>query len=93
MDVNKINVDIDGKKEWYGMGIFKFIYWYIYTFIFDKREEKVYECPTCHWDSTNDDEMENATTSGFEGGFYDWSCTAHWACPRCGTKFDTWESN
>lgn len=69
------------------------VYWFIHTKIFDNRKEESWECPNCHWDSTNDDEMKNATISNYEGGFYDWSCDTHWICPRCKTKFDTWESN
>ena len=71
----------------------KKLYWLIRTKLFDNRVEKHYECPLCHWDSTNDDEMENATISDYKGGFYDWEGTAHWVCPRCGTYFITDESN
>ena len=71
----------------------KKLYWLIRTKLFDNRTEKSYECPLCHWDTVNDDEMKNATISDYKGSFYDWECTAHWVCPRCDTHFITDESN
>jgi len=48
-----------------------------------------YKCPTCYWDSTNDDVLENAYLTdmsyGYEGNA---SWIEHFTCPVCGTKFD-----
>lgn len=71
----------------------KQLFYKIKTWLFDTRKPRDWECPNCHWDTTNDDEMENAVLINFQGGFYEWSATANWTCPICGYKFETYESN
>lgn len=71
----------------------KILFYKIKTLIFDNRKPEKWECPNCHWDSTTDDSMENATLTYNYFTFLDWQAKANWTCPICGYEFETEESN
>jgi hypothetical protein len=83
--------------------LFWFLYsrirlWYLYRgckIPYSERQAD-YKCPVCFWDTSCVDYPDESClgvsnhTYGYDGAEY-W--TEHWKCPRCGTKFDTEDSN